>query len=83
MSDIATRVTEIITGYVKQRGLPLPDGGLDVDKNLSDYGLESLDEVAIIAEIENELNVTIDDARIAEINTLRDLIDLIVATQAA
>lgn len=71
------KVVAILTDYAQRRNYSLPDDGIDLDKALEDYGLESLDEVAILAEIEQELGISIDDDDVADIRSLNDLIDII------
>jgi acyl carrier protein len=70
-------ILAIITRYAKSRGLALPEGGVDLDRDMADFGLESLDQVAIVSDIEDELGLSIDDDKIQEAKTLRQLIQAI------
>ena len=75
--SVKNKVVAILTDYAKRRNYELPEGGLDLDKALEDYGLESLDEVAVLAEIEQELGVRIEDDDALDIRSLNDLIRVV------
>ncbi len=77
MTPLEQGIIEVILRYAKARGLTIPDEGLDLDKKMSDYGLESLDEVAIVGDIEDDLDLQIDDDKIAGVSTLREFIEVI------
>lgn len=79
MTPLEKDIVDVILRYAKARGLKIPDGGLDLDKKMSDYGLESLDEVAIVGDIEDDLDLQIDDDKIADVSTLREFIEVVRA----
>ena len=79
MTQLDEQILQVITRYAKQRGLKIPAEGLDLEKSLSEYGLESLDEVAIVSDIEDELDIDIDDDKIREVDTLAEFIEIIRA----
>ena len=83
MSDLKDEIVAIIVSYAKQRGLTTPPGSIDLETSLQDYGLESLDQVAIAARIEDELGVTLDDETVPLIKTLRDLVEMVKASKPA
>ncbi len=78
MSEIANRVTDIITDKL----------GLDkeqVTENASfttDLGADSLDTVELIMEFEKEFNLEIPDEDAQQIKTVKDAVDYIEAHQA-
>lgn len=78
MSEIANRVTDIITDKL----------GLDkeqVTENASfttDLGADSLDTVELIMEFEKEFNLEIPDEDAQNIKTVKDAVDYIEAHQA-
>lgn len=77
MTQLDEQILEVITRYAKQRGLTIPEEGLDLEKSLSEYGLESLDEVAIVSDIEDELDIDIDDDKVQGIDTLGEFLEII------
>lgn len=83
MAELKDRIISILVDYARHRGLAVPDGGIDLDRTLADYGIESLDEVAIVSEIEQELELRLDDDEISRVKTLGDLISLIESAKAA
>lgn len=51
---------------------------LDMETNLFDYGLDSLDMVEITMNIEEEFNLTISDEDVAGVKTMSDICDYLV-----
>lgn len=49
---------------------------LDTDDLTVDYGLDSLDHVELLMSIEDDLDITIDDAMISKVQTVGDLVEL-------
>ncbi|WP_079195518.1 acyl carrier protein [Streptomyces acidiscabies] len=56
-ADVHTWLTERVATYLRRS----PEG-LDTSVPLADYGLDSLTALAITADIEDEFEVTVDDA---------------------
>lgn len=78
MSEIANRVTDIITDKL----------GLDKEQVTetasftTDLGADSLDTVELIMEFEKEFNLEIPDEEAQKIKTVKDAVDYIEAHQA-
>lgn len=78
MSEIANRVTDIITDKL----------GLDKEQVTetasftTDLGADSLDTVELIMEFEKEFNIEIPDEDAQQIKTVKDAVDYIEAHQA-
>ncbi|ODV95909.1 hypothetical protein PACTADRAFT_49344 [Pachysolen tannophilus NRRL Y-2460] len=73
---ITERILELLEDY---DNIKLPEK-ISVNANFKkDLGLDSLDQVEIIMEIENEFSIIIPDDKADEINTVKDAIDLIEA----
>lgn len=78
MSEIANRVTDIITDKL----------GLDKEQVTetasftTDLGADSLDTVELIMEFEKEFNLEIPDGEAQKIKTVKDAVDYIEAHQA-
>ena len=78
MSEIASRVTDIITDKL----------GLDKEQVTetasftTDLGADSLDTVELIMEFEKEFNLEIPDEDAQKIKTVKDAVDYIEAHQA-
>ena len=53
---------------------------LDIDAKVSALGIDSVAMLEVIGYIEEELNVHVADEKIARIETVRDLVDVIAAT---
>ena len=83
MAELKDRIIGILVDYARHRGLAVPDGGIDLDRNLASYGIDSLDQVAIISEIEQELELRFADDDLFRVQTLRELIDVAESARAA
>lgn len=53
--------------------------GLTLDSSLTDLGLDSLDLVEIMLEIEEVLGIEFDNEEIAHLHSLKEVVDLIEA----
>ncbi|MGW3964162.1 acyl carrier protein [Amycolatopsis sp. NPDC005003] len=79
MTDIGTTGTALqarITKFVVERAsyyLDLPDSAVDVDRPLGDYGVDSVYLLSIVTDLEEELDVELDPAKLAEVRTVREL----------
>ena len=79
--SLTDQITSIIAAYMKERGVPVPDGKVDLDQGLAAYGLDSLDGVAIVAELENHFNLALDTNQAVRAKRLRDLVALVAREQ--
>lgn len=52
----------------------------DLQKNLTDLGIDSLNALSIIVNLEEKFNIHMDDQEIAKIKNLQELIDLLSKT---
>lgn len=53
-------------------------GKIDMDTNLRELGLDSLDMVSIVMDIENTLSVIIEDEDMAGMDTVQDIVDTVM-----
>jgi acyl carrier protein len=79
--SLSDQVTSILSDYMKDRGLPVPDRKVDLDEGLASFGLDSLDGVAIVAELERHFNLALDTNQAARAQRLRDLVALVARAQ--
>lgn len=52
----------------------------DLQKNLTDLGIDSLNALSIIVNLEEKFNIHMDDQEIAKIKNLQELINLLSKT---
>ena len=79
--SLSDQITSIIVAYMKERGLRLPDGKVDLERGLASFGLDSLDGVAIVAELESHFNLALDMKQAAQGQRLGDLVALVERAQ--
>lgn len=79
--QVADQVHELLLGYIRKRGLPVPEGKIDPDAGPADFGLDSLDAVAIVVELENHFNLALDRQQAITAKHFRDLVALVVLAQ--
>lgn len=53
---------------------------VDLQKNLTDLGIDSLNALSIIVNLEEKFNIHMDDQEIAKIKNLQELINLLSKT---
>lgn len=53
----------------------------NIKKNIKELGVDSIVIMSIIVEIEEELNITLDDNKLMNLQTIQDLINLIDSTK--
>lgn len=53
------------------------DDDNELNKTLSDVGIDSLSALGIIVNLEEKFDVHLDDEKIAKIKTIKDLLDLL------
>lgn len=78
MSDIATRVKEIIVKHLDVDQSKVTDNASFID----DLGADSLDTVELIMEFEEEFGCTIPDDAAEKLKTVKDAIAFIEANNA-
>jgi len=76
-SDTFARVKHIIA-----KNLDIPVEKIEEDARLVDLGVDSLDALELIFEIEEEFKVTVPDERLPELETVRAVCEKIEALQA-
>ena len=59
------------------------DDGIEPETRLDDLGLDSLARLEIGLALQNECDVELDDAAVAEAETVRDLVELVVSATPA
>jgi acyl carrier protein len=68
--EVAAKVTEIIA---KQKRVP-PDQ-VTIDSTFQELGLDSLDAVNILFELEGEFNISISDEQARQIKDVRQMVE--------
>ena len=68
--SIATKVLEIIA---KQKRIPTDQ--VTIDSTFQELGLDSLDAVNILFELEGEFNIAISDEQARQIKTVRQMVE--------
>lgn len=74
------QLTSKINKLLEEKKSPLRITPKNIDKNLKESGLNSLDMMEIIVKIEEELNIMLPDDKLLEIKTPNDLLNLIKET---
>jgi acyl carrier protein len=77
-SDTLARVQCIIAKY-----LDIPVEKVEEDARLVDLGVDSLDALELIFEIEEEFKVTVPEERLPELETVRAVCEKVEALQAS
>jgi acyl carrier protein len=70
MDDIETKVLEIIA---QQKRLPVER--VTVDSSFDELGLDSLDAVNILFELEGAFDISIPDEKARQIKSVREMVD--------
>jgi acyl carrier protein len=65
---------ELIVKALKKRGAK---GDLSPNSKFKNMGLDSLDLMDMVIQLEDELNIRVPDDELEELNTIKDLVDLI------
>jgi acyl carrier protein len=69
--EIAQIVKESIPNYAHA------NADITEEATLKDLGLDSLDKIEISMELEDRLGITLDDDEIADVETVKDLIEVV------
>jgi acyl carrier protein len=78
MQEMEVKIRRIIKGNVKTK-VPVEDIGRD--ESLVDFGVNSMNFIKIVVELENEFKVLFDNEtlRFDEMNTINKLIDCVIS----
>lgn len=76
-AKLSDDVISVILGYTRDRGVPVPGDGIDRNAGLKDFGLDSMDQVAIVNELEEHFNIALGRDDVAGAQTIGDLIELV------
>lgn len=79
--QLSDQVFNILIHYIKERGLRIPEGGIYLNSELADFGLDSLDEVAIVIELESHFNLALDRKQAVNARHFSDLVALVASAQ--
>lgn len=82
-SLLADQVLSIFRTYLDARGLPFPEGDIGPDSELADFGFDSIDAMAMIVELENHFNLSLQRRQGAAIRQFSDLVALVAQAQQA
>ncbi len=78
-AEILRRLGELARPHLSPRTAPLADGGLTPSLRLiEDLQLDSLAQLALLVEIENDFEIALEPEDEAELATVADLISVIV-----
>lgn len=78
---LVDEVGETLLHYLKERGLT-PPASIELDAGLKDFGLDSLDAVALVAELERRFNLALNRDQAAQVRDVRALVELVASAQA-
>lgn len=81
--ELQQRVYYVVQQYLAERGLPLPEGEFNPANELKGYGLDSLDEVAVVMELEEHFNLALDKRQASHMRDFHDLVQLVAFAQAS
>lgn len=70
-----THVLQVIETHLRRTATTAPDGPIDPNKKLSDYGVNSLDVVEIVSGSMRELKVRIPRTELSDIKNIDGLAD--------
>ncbi len=68
--DTFTRISEILAPSLKGKELTL-------DAEFKEYGIDSIELVDIVFQLEEELGVTFEDEELMSLKTVKDLVNLV------
>jgi len=66
-------VDAVIMAISKQKGLD--SSGIDLNASLSELGVNSLDAISIVYDIEDRFDIEVPNEMLAELTTVRDIVD--------
>ena len=76
-ADIEQQVLEEVAFLLKEQSGETHEPALT--DNVKEIGLDSLDVVELLMSVEEEYDVSIPDEKVAECDTLNDVVDLVIA----
>lgn len=80
-SQLVDQVMMILGDYIRSRGVPVPEEAIDPNAGLTDFGLDSLDAVAIVVTLENHFNLALDRKQAVKVQCFHELVALIARAQ--
>lgn len=75
------KTIEKINKILSKNNISLKLNDSNIKKNIKELGIDSIVVMSIIVEIEEELKITLDDNKLMNLKTAKDLIDLIDSTK--
>ena len=82
-ADLVAGVIDIVVRMARERGIEIDAADLGEASNVRDFDLDSMDQVAILNEIEDAWRVTMDDDAARGGNNIGSLVDALAAALAA
>lgn len=82
-AELVAGVIDIVVRMAQERGIEISAADLGESSNVRDFDLDSMDQVAILNEIEDAWRVTMDDDSVRGGNNIGGLVDALVAALAA
>lgn len=79
--QIADQIAGILRDYIQARGVPLPEGEIASDTVLADFGFDSIDKAAMVIELENHFNLSLERRAAASVKYFSDLVALVAIAQ--
>lgn len=80
-SRIADQIAGILRDYIQVRGLPLPENEITPDSVLADFGFDSIDKAAMVIELEDHFNLSLQRRAAASVKYFSDLVALVTIAQ--
>lgn len=75
------KTIEKINKILSKNNISLKLNDSNIKKNIKELGIDSIVIMSIIVEIEEELGIVLDDNKLMNLKTAKDLIDLIDKTK--
>ena len=82
-AELVAGVIDIVVRMAQERGIEISAADLGESSNVRDFDLDSMDQVAILNEIEDAWRVTMDDDAARGGNNIGSLVDALATALAA
>lgn len=75
------QTVEKINSILAKNNINLKIDESNINKSIKELGIDSIAIMSIIVKIEEELNITLDDEKLTNIKTIKDLVSIIDQTK--
>ncbi|GAA3815123.1 acyl carrier protein [Streptomyces phyllanthi] len=66
-----------VCDLIRKHSQALAGRDIEQSETLSDLGIDSLEQLSLVVDVENCFDVSIDDEELAEVRTVKDLAELV------